>query len=461
MLRDYQQQDVNEILKHDSIGIFNEQRTGKTPTSITAITQKTRGRILVVCTASMLYKWQQEIKQWSDRPVAVYTGTPAQRTQLLEWYPTVEGAFLIVSYDLLKETKRDKGIVDKMLKANIQGLIVDEAHRAVGRKTANFKSLRKLVKIPHRYYLTGTPAPNHPSQVWSILTMIAPKVFSSYWRFVEDFFEIDTQRLPAHVAAYAGVDKIDKAGAFKKGKDKVFTILLGMYSIQRKRLEVMPWLKPLDNIERILLPCTKEQLRYLDEISQYYETEHVVTQGILDQLLRMRQICLAPAILGLKGGSPKLDWLYTFHKEYGEAKIVIFSRFTQFIRLIEAKLGGVAGVIVGDVSPKDRQHLIDDFQNGTLRILIIQIDAGKEGLTLDAADYLIFTDIYPPASDILQARDRIVATSHARNTTKMIVQLAMADTYDARLYDLVEEKVELTAVANDYKNYMEVHYGKL
>jgi SNF2 family DNA or RNA helicase len=453
MLRDYQQQDVNEILKHDSIGIFNEQRTGKTPTSITAMTQKTNGRILIVCTASMLYKWAQECKQWSNRTVYVYTGPPTFREVTLQNYVATPGAILIVSYDLMKATKSNAGIVDKILKSKVSGLIVDEAHRAVGRSTANFKSLRRLVKIPYRYYLTGTPAPNHPSQTWSLLTMINPAKFSSYWKFTETYFQMETIYLPGN--------EVKKPSGFRKGMDIEYVNELQQHSIQRKRIEVMPWLNPLDDVERILLFPTPMQKKYIEQMEAFFETEHVMAQGVLDQLIRVRQLCQAPELLDLKGGSPKIDWLCTFYKEYPDKSTVVFSKFARFIALLKKQLVGVAGVIVGDTPLKERQHLIDEFQSGKLKMLIIQVDAGKEGITLDRADYLVFADVYPPASDILQARDRIVATNHANNTPKTIIELAMKDTYDERLYDLVQAKVDATAIANDYKKYMEVKYGRI
>jgi len=111
--------------------------------------------------------------------------------------------------------------------------------------------------------------------------------------------------------------------------------------------------------------------------------------------------------------------------------------------------------VVGETPAKERNDLISSFQHGTLQVLTIQIDAGKEGITLDNADVLIFTDIFPPASDILQAKDRIVATSEERNKPKEIIELMMADSYDEALYDIVAKKIELTDIANNYIKYLQ------
>ena len=449
-LRPYQKEDVKELVKHDSHGIFNEQRTGKTPTSLVAMSMKTAGRILIVSTASMVFRWREESYQWTGRESLAYTGTPKQRKEILNKFIENESSTLVISYGLLKSTKAYTGLRDRLRKIDISGLIVDEVHRAVGRKTANFRALRGLTKIPYRYYLTGTPAPNHPSQVWSILTLINPQKYTSYWRFAEEFFRIENIRLPYH----ASVSHIQEASGFLPGMEEEYLKVLDQHSIMRKRKDVMPWLPKEEEPTQIKLPLTTYQQRYLKSMEKYYEADHVMAQGILDQLLRYRQICLAPNLLELRGRSPKLDWLEEYISDYAEKQIVVFSKFTQFIRLIEKRLPNVR-VVVGDTPLAERNRLINDFQSDKIQVLAIQIDAGKEGITLDNADVLIFTDMYPPASDILQAKDRIVATSPEMNKPKEVIELMMADSYDEQLYQLTRDKIEATDIANNYIKYIE------
>ena len=448
-LRPYQAEDVKAILKHDSLGIFNEQRTGKTPTSLVAMSTKTQGRILIIATASMVYKWQDEAKTWTDRQAYVYEGTPKQRELALESFRDNDSSILVISYGLVKSTKSYTGLMNTLKRINISGLIVDEVHRAVGRKTANFRAIRGLVKIPYRYYLTGTPAPNHPSQVWSILTIINPKDFSSYWSFTEEFFILEDVRLPYHVQ----VSKIQKPTDFLPNMEDKYVEILNEHAIMRKRKDVMPWLPKEEEPTKIKLPLTLAQQRYIKEMTEYYETEHIIVQGVLDQLLRLRQICLAPELLDLKGKSPKLQWLADYISDYPEKSIIVFSKFTQFIHLLKKKIPQFE-VLMGDVTTAKRNALIKDFQSDTIKLLAIQIDTGKEGITLDSADTLIFTDMFPPASDILQAKDRIVATSEERNKPKEVIELMMADSYDEELYKLTHAKVESTDIANNYIQYL-------
>lgn len=451
-LRPYQVEDVELLIAHDSYGVFNQQRTGKSPTTVVALAKKTQGRVVIVCTKSMLYVWKKTVHDFTTRPCFVYAGTKKQRETALESFRETPNAFLAISYGMFKTTKLTDGLQRVITHMKPDGLIVDEAHRCAGRKTSNFKSLRMTRYIPYRYYLTGTPAPNHPAQVWAILTQIDPKRFTSYWRFVEEFFVIEEQRLPAHVAYKTGVSTTQSPSGFLPGKADDYVNLLAEYSIMRKRADVMPWLLAEEPPTRIPLPLTASQQKYLKQLTEYFETEHVMTQGVLDQIMRYRQICLDPKILGLTGGSPKTEWLSDYLDDYPEKQVIVFSRFTEYLRILEKDLG--VEVLVGATPPHKRQDLIDRFQDGRLRVLAIQIDAGKEGLTLDSADSLIFTDVYPPASDILQARDRIVATAETRNKPKEIIELMMEDSYDALLYDIVDHRLEITDIANNYIKYL-------
>jgi SNF2 family DNA or RNA helicase len=109
----------------------------------------------------------------------------------------------------------------------------------------------------------------------------------------------------------------------------------------------------------------------------------------------------------------------------------------------------------GSTDLKERSVLINEFQSGKIDLLVIQIDAGKEGITLDRAEKIIFLDQVPPASDIQQAQDRFIATTEDKAAVpKEIIYLMMADTYDEVLYDLVEQRAAATDIINNYKYYI-------
>lgn len=455
-LRPYQIEDMNKLKTKKAMGCFNEQRTGKTPTALMTLNTEGYKKILIVTVASAIYQWADEFEKWTGRPCVVVSGSKTVREkQITSW---TDG--LVISYDSIKtitpkikdkdtmeETKGRAGHIEQILAQNPEAVIIDEAHKIKNPNSAVAKSIFKLSVIERKLALTGTPAPNKPWEIYSILHFLYPKKFTGYWKFIGDYFSAYRQQLNGH-------SFINIVG-FKPGKQFVLQTQLGYISTNRKRKDVMPWL-PEKDYQQIKLEPTKEQEKYLKELDEYYETENIIVQGVLDRLTRERQICLAPEILGLKGKSPKLEWIKQFIKDYPEKPIIIFSKFKSFLKILEKELSNEKFYsIIGDTTPEQRNKYKLAFQNKEVNILLIQIDVGKEALTLDRAEAIIFCDKYPPASDIAQAEDRFIATTQENaNKPHTIIELMMKGTYDEHLYRLVQQRMSDTDVINAYKYYI-------
>ena len=447
-LRPYQIEDLNKLLQHDCAGCFNQQRTGKTPTAIAVMEARKLDKVLIVCPASMLYPWKTAWFEWTGKDALVCVGTPKRRSKILESW---EHGPLIISYGCLKETTRSTGAVSAIINKKPEGCIADEAHKFKDPGTATAISMYKLCPhIKYRLALTGTPALNKPIDVFGILKWLFPKVYSSFWTFAKDNFYI-TDR-------YTGPGKSHKEiGNWLPYRETMMAKELDKFTTQRKRKDVMKWLPERDYTD-VHLPATPFQLKYLNELKEYFETENIITQGVLDRLLRERQICVAPALLGLKGNSPKLDWVLDYVQDYPEKPVIIFSKFATAIRLLVQEFEKKkikTGVITGSVSAKNRATFVNAFQNGSLNILVIQIDAGKEGLTLDRAEAEIFIDQFPPAADIQQAEDRFVATIKDKaDKPHEIIRLILDGTYDQECYNLVARRASSIDAINSYIKYL-------
>ena len=447
-LRPYQVEDINKLLQYDCGACFNEQRTGKTPIAIMTMEVRQPDKTLIVCPASMLYPWRDAYKFWTGKDALVCVGTPKQRLKIVDSW---EHGPLIISYGCLKETIRTGGMLPYIMDKYPTACIADEAHHFKCPSTATAKAMYQLSKVcRYRLALTGTPATNKPVDVFGILHWLYPKEFRSYWNFVNDNFRTYKQ--------YTGFQKYHlEIGDWLPTRQAIMTAYLDKFTTQRKRKDVMPWLPPKDYL-KVRLPATTLQNKYLNELNEYFETENVVTQTVLDRMIRERQICVSPHILELKGTSPKIDWIVDFLKDYPEKKVLIFSKFKKGIEILHQTLYEkriIGQVITGEVSPKMRSVIVNNFQNNAYHYLILQIDACKEGLTLDNADVEIFLDSYPPAADIQQAEDRFVATTpDKKDKPHQIIQLMLADTYDEECYNLVERRASSIECINSYIDYI-------
>lgn len=447
-LRNYQRSDAKFLASIPFSACFNEQRTGKTPTALEVIKLRRlqEERILIITTASSLYQWKEEYETWLGKNCVVCTGTPTNKLKAIgSW---THG--LVVSLDSFKETASHSGLIEPILSREPKMVILDEAHKIKNPKSANAKAVFKTKNIPYRLALTGTPAQGKPYDVYSILKYLYPSDFSSYWKFIEEYFEIRDNVVwqngrPRHFKTYDN---------FKPNKAAQLQEILNQFSTQRKRKDVMPWL-PDKFYQKVKLSPTREQKKYLKELEETYKTGEIITSGTLDRLVRYRQICLDPELLRLKGKSPKTEWILQYLKDYPDEQIIIFSKFTSYLIKLSEELETTWALLVGATPAKQRGQFIKDFQAGKFKVFLINIDAGKEALTLDAAETTIFTDKYPPIGSIEQAEDRFIASTEEKaHKAHKIIELMIADTFDEQIYNLLEKRKSETDIINNYTKYI-------
>ena len=457
-LRPYQKEDVNKLKNYDCVAILNQQRTGKTPTSLILCNEKGYNKILIVCPGSMLYKWKSEFENWLQKPCIVLDGTPIQRTKKLANWKT---GGLCITYDTLKlvnrtdkETNKIKktGELLNIIKQKPDVIIVDEFHRARNPKTLLTKALLKLTHyIPHRIALTGTPAYGKDLDIYSLLKFLYPNNFGTFTEFKErhcDFTPIYTP----HGIIY-------KPYRIKLKSQKRIQDFLNKITVQRKQSdpEVMPWLPKKPIPELIKLPLSEEQNKMMYNMQKYFETDDILVQGTLDRIIRYRQILIDPRLLvNTKKKSPKTEWLLNYLKDYKETPTIYFTCFTSYLKLLLPNLEKTNikyDIINGNTPKATREEIVQRFQSGEIDHLFIQIQTGKEGLTLDRAEHLIFIDQLQPAGDIDQAIERITATTEERaQIPKKVFKLIMQDS----LEEAIEEAIQLGLNNTDaYNNYMQ------
>ena len=435
-LRPYQIEDVKKLAPLKAGACFNEQRTGKTPTIISLCKIKKFEKILIITTKTGIPVWTNEVKTWSKLSVSY-------KKDLKKY----QNGAVILNYDAVKQTSVAKGCVQQLLDLKFDAIIIDEAHKIRNNQTALTKAIFKLSKIPYRYALTGTPSLKTNVQIWPILHFLYPKHFRGMWKFIEEYFHTYQINLPNQ--------QITKAGKIKENKKQELINIIDSFSTNRKRSEVMKWL-PKKDIQDVFLAPTSKQTQYIKELSEMFEIENtnIVCEGDLDRLIRYRQVCLDPEILDLPGNSPKTNWIIDFINENITSNIIIFSKFTTYIKLLQKKSKEQLCSITGETPIKIRETVVKQFQKAKGMVLLIQIDAGKEALTLDNADYTIFTDRYPPIGDIQQAEDRCIATTEKAIKPQTIFNLIIKGTYDEVISEQLKHSASEVDLINNFKKYI-------
>jgi len=433
-LRPYQRVDVQYLKRLTAAGVFNEQRTGKTPTILTVCKELELDKVLIVCPASLLRNWESEIKTWVGNHVTcvVSKGTKQKRLQLYSNLPN----YLIVSYETLRND------ISAISTHVFDSVIVDEAHRLRNRDTKQSQALFQL-KAHRKYALTGTPTVKDGTDIFGILSWLFPEKYTSYWKFVKRYFTIYED--------YWGNTVI---GDYKPETKAELQELIGFISVQRKRKDVMAWLPDKTYIPIPVEMDAKQRKVYNEMLNTFMvkvdEDEAIDAPTALAQLTRLRQLCLDPALLGIDAPSAKTDAIMEWLED-NKQPVVIMSMFTSYLHRLQTILqekGYSVGTIHGEMANDAKFQAARDFQDGKLDILLCNIISAGVGFTLDRADTAIFTDKAWNPTDQQQAEDRIIPVDESRNHAINIITFPIADTVDEKIEKILETKTNLTEVIN-------------
>jgi len=442
----YQRAAVEFMAKHPSCLLADDMGLGKTVQSLSAVYEhaeiaddpKLRDRPrLIIAPNSVKGSWAREVEQWTSLPAFIIDGKTAEKRQkqLLN-YATEPGASLIINWEKLR-AKRVNGKVEMAEPAlkEIEWLavIADEAHRAKNRKSQQTLGLWQLKDAPIKLALTGTPIMNSPDEVWAILAWLRPEQYGRgggrlpYWTFYDQYVDYYEGPFGRVITGARNPDAL----RFEL-KDKLVRRTKGSV------LELPP--KTRRYIDVDLLPKQRKLYKEAEkqmwiEIVQECGPE-ALENSVIDlpngaaRCTRLRQIASSPALLGGDDTSAKLDAAVELIEDAGQP-VVVFSEFKGTCTLLADRLTKrkiTTAMITGDVKPDARTEAVEQFQNGELDAIICTLDAGGVGITLTAADTVIFLERdWTPAINE-QAEDRLHRIGQDRNVTVVILQAT--DTID-------------------------------
>lgn len=124
------------------------------------------------------------------------------------------------------------------------------------------------------------------------------------------------------------------------------------------------------------------------------------------------------------------------------SKALVFSQFTNMLELIEFRLkreGISSAKMTGSMPIASRSNIIISFQTDpSLKVLLISLKAGGEGLNLQAADHIFVMDPWWNPAAELQAIQR----AHRIGQTRPVhaIRLVASDTIEDKIIELQEKK---------------------
>jgi len=426
-LYNFQRVGVGFLLLSSRALLADEMGTGKTLQALCLCEEVKAEKILIVCPNSLKWTWANEIEKWlKSKDHEVY------QTKVLN----LNKRFSIINYEAVWREKNEN-----IFKVEWDVLILDEAHRIKNRKTRQTKAIKKI-KANRVLELTGTPVLNRPDELWSLLNQLYPKKYTSYWRFFEQYVDYWMNDFggstPMPIKVIRGPKNLHQ---LKRELEPIM--------IRREKKDILLDL-PDKTYQNIFVELDKKQRKIYEEMKEDFivklkENKEIKAPTIIAQIVRLKQIAVHTSLVLPEYDKTlpgiKLEVLFELIESLNK-KVVIFSQFAKAINIIENKLikkGLKFAKITGEVNPKQRAEEINKFQtDDNCKIFIGTIQAGGQGITLTAADTVIFLDkLWTPAYNE-QAEDRLHRIGQKKNVT--VVNLIAKNTIEDTIERILENK---------------------
>ncbi len=349
-------------------------------------------------------------------------------------------------------------------------IAMDESHRLKNDEAARTKcilgNLRKskpgiVSRGRKKAFLTGTPMPNRPIELWPVLAAACPEKFGN-----RDWFE---QRFCDSHIEYVGKRKVKNT----KGAshlDELQELLRSTVMIRRLKKDVLADLPP--KIRQIIeLPVPPETARLVDEELALFRSKYEDKLDVVKEELALAEESHDDA--AYRAAAAKLEYIQRVaFMEMSKVrhlvavaklplciehikdaledgrKLGVFGHHKDVIAKIAEELGETAVVYVGDTVEAERDRAVERFQKDpTIRAFVGSIEAAGEGLTLTAASHAIFVEQTWTPSQILQAEDRFHRIGQTEPVT--IEHLVWNGSLDAHMVHMIVSKQEIADAALD------------
>lgn len=429
---------------HKRAFCFNDAGTGKSASALWAadylMTLNKVRRVLIVGPLSILYDaWFNGVQSTIMHRSAVV----AHSSQSAKRIAAIKGDYeiVIVNYDglpMLAEHIIADGRFDL--------IIADEATALKNAQTRRWKTFVKLLR-PDMYVwlMTGTPASQSPEDAYGLARIINPS------------------GVPMHMGKWRDM-VMNKVTQFKwapkpDAKQRVFTALQPAIRFTKDECLDLP---PVITVTRTVA-LTPQQKMYYQKLktSMQVTTSNSTITAVHAAAAISKLLQISSGASYDDGGdvvefdcSPRLNVLLEVLQET-DRKVIVFAPFTHSIETIlwfftENKV--LAKRIDGSVNLKQRQKVIDEFQRDPeLRVLVIQPQAAAHGITLTAADTVVF---YGPVTSVELYVQCIARADRAGQTSKNVTVVHIQSSeVEQKMFKILAGRVEAhNAIVDLYKD---------
>ena len=415
----YQREGVERFLAVGRLLLADDMGLGKTAQAIasTDILWRT-GRVrrgLIIAPASLKPQWSREWSAFSDLPVLVVDGTPAERQAL---YEAKKSGLFIINYEQLI---RDLEVIRRWAPDLV---VLDEAQRIKNWATKTALSVKGLSPT-YRLVLTGTPMENRIEELASVVEWVDDMALEPKWRLGA-----------VHAVRADGKKEITGVRHLETLRQRLRPCM-----VRRVRQDVLDQLPSRTDV-RVPVELTDEQRGEHDALNQpiaslvqrsktrplkqaeflrlmsLLTTQRIISNGLAQ--LRFEEVwpavrsCVPEESMILGLSAPKLLELRQLVRQIvldQGRKAVVFSQWRRMLTLahwaVADLLGGDglrAGFFTGAEGQKRRTQNIVEFHDDPAYRILFASDAGGVGLNLQHAANCVINLELPWNPAVLEQR---------------------------------------------------------
>lgn len=425
----HQEVAVNWLSARQRAGLFDEPGLGKTASAICAA-DAVGGSLLTIVPSVAAWNWQREILAWSPQR-GVQVVTSSRETLAARARTIVCTHAMLIKDSILRQIRARHWDV----------VVLDESHlmrnRTAQRTRAFYQGV--LPQARHAWVLTGTPAPNNPTELWAMVhamdparlhidgrpmswhafraryCQLAPSAYGDGWKVVG---VKNVPELRARLQGFA-------LRRTKKDHLKLPPLRWGTVALRADEGAMRATLAALDD----------ETRRRVETAASPDEAMEALRTSV--HFSAWRRLC------GLAKIAP-LSELLVSELEGGLPCVVVFAHHLDVLTGLQERLiaaGVSVGRLDGSTALTARQQLVDSFQAGRLRVMLCQLTAGGVAITLTRASSVVFAELSWTPGDNLQAADRLHRISQANSVLARSVLLA--GSIDELVVDTLSRKLSM------------------
>jgi SWI/SNF-related matrix-associated actin-dependent regulator 1 of chromatin subfamily A len=429
LLKPFQLEGANFLAARNRALLADEPGVGKTAQVVVACDKVGARRILVVCPSVGIEHWRREFTRW-----LMVLGRAMS--------PQVD----VVSYEQARQLATVSKASSNVRRYDV--LVVDECHYGKNPEAQRTKAI--FAKGGLAYYadriwcLSGTPAPNHAGELWTILRAFGA-VGMDYASFVNYFCHVDDQ----------GKVRGTRADHVGELRDK-----MKPYVLRRKKTDVLPELGQIDVQEWFVRPRAdaltedffglEDQEQALRQALAGKSTEEILTFLAGDQefatLRRYNALLKVPDIF---------DALHFELENSLVDKVTVYGLHKQPLQILHQAFNSAAGsyfgavLINGDTPTKERDALVQKWkQPDGPRVMLASIIAAGVVLDFTEAHQGVMIEMDWVNANNQQAMQRM----HRHGQTKPVtIRVAIGSEIDEIVSEVLVRKARDFAALFDQK----------